>query len=116
MSMNVYIYAEREVTAKLKNGDEVVSTQKEKWNALQTPTVDTYEIVNSRDPKQAYVDWCFSKSNPESIPIYAEDDIFNERDPIGWEEYDFYVDHIAQFEEWFYNMDQQGYTVKFEVI
>lgn len=116
MSMNVYIYAERKVVAKLKNGEEIASLQTEKWNACQTPTNDTYAIVSSGNPKQAYVDWCLNRSHIEQIPVYAKDDYFCEREPIGYEEYDFYKDHVAQFNQWYDIMDEQGYTVKFEII
>jgi hypothetical protein len=116
MSMNVFISATRKVTFKKKNGKRGGGIQTEVFDALQTPTKVTYEIVNSGNPQQAYIDWVKTMSRPEQMPVYADDDIFGEGAPIGFEEYDFAQEHIDKFRDWTASVEEDGYTVKFEVI
>jgi hypothetical protein len=116
MSMNVFISATRKVTFKKKNGKRGGGIQTEVFKALQTPTKVTYEIVNSSNPQQAYIDWVKTMSQPERMPVYADDDIFGEGTPIGFEEYDFAQEHIDSFLSWTASVEEDGYTVKFEVI
>jgi hypothetical protein len=49
-------------------------------------------------------------------PVYAVDDIFNERDPVSFEDYDWTVEHIQEFQKWVVDAKRQSYKIKFEVI
>lgn len=115
MSMNVYIVAEREVTAKVR-GKFVPDIQRIRFDAVQTPTIDTYNIVRSENPTEAYIDYVKSCSNIQKFPVYASDDIFNEREPIGFEEYDWTIGHVEEFQKWVTDNRRQGYEIKFEVM
>lgn len=119
MSMNVYITAVREVTAKNKAGKKIKSEQVLKFNAVQTPTKATYEIVGSEHPSQAYIDWCLALakwSGDKKYPIYAADDHLCEKEPIGFESINFYKDHVEEFRKWVDSVEEEGYIVKIEVI
>ena len=116
MSMNVYITAERKITFKKKNGKRGGGIQTEKFDAVQTPTKVTYEIVGSSNPIQAYKDYVKTLSNPEKIPVYAEDDIWGEGEPVGHQDYDWAEEHLQRFDQWLTTMDEDGYRVKIEVI
>ncbi len=116
MSMNVYIVAEREISYKKKNGKTGSDVQRVKFDAIHTPTTVTYNIVGSADPKQAYIEYVESNSSPVKEPIHAPGDIFCERDPIGFRDHDWTVEHIKEFHAWVTKVEDQGYTVQFEVI
>ena len=117
MSMNIMITAERKVSFKNKAGKRCTSIQTVKFDALQTSTSVTYEIVESNSPATVYIDWVLSQcSRDETFPIYADDDIFQEREPVGFEIYNFGKEHVQKFSEWMTEVEEQGFTVKFEVI
>lgn len=116
MSMNVFISANRKITFKKKNGKRGGGIQTVKFEAIQTPTNITYEIIRSNNPKQAYIDWVMTKRRIERLPIYADDDIFGERDPVKFKEYDFAKEHVERLLKWIEEVEEEGYTVRFEVI
>ena len=116
MSMNLYIFAEREVTFKDKAGKICKDTQTITFRALQTPTKVTYKILANSEPAQAYIDWVFSISEYEVLPVYAEDDIFGENEAVDSKVYNAGLEHIVQFSEFLDNAEADGYVVKFEMI
>ena len=116
MSMNVYICAEREIFYFDKHGQRKTDKQYTKFPAIQTRTAETYQICGSADPKQAYIDHVKTLSHVEKQAIYAKDDIWQEGEPIGYEEYDWTVEHLESFEKWYKEVDEEGYVIKFEVI
>jgi hypothetical protein len=117
MSMNVFITAVREVTYKNKAGQVMTSEQQEVFEAFQTPTKVTYEIVDSDDPVGAYIDWVMQQyDRDEYFDVFAEDDIFGEKEPIGKEVYNSGKEHVQVFRDWIANVEDNGYRVKIEVI
>lgn len=117
MSMNIFIKATRPITFKKKNGEQGSNVQCEFFDAWQTPTQVTYEIVRSADPKQAYVDWILQeRSRDAEIPEYAEDDIFYEGEPVGVIVYNEGKEHAAKFMSWCNDVEEQGFQVEFEVV
>ena len=112
--MNVYIFATRNITFKKKDGKRSGDVQTITFDAMQTPTAVTREIVKSADPAQAYIDYIKSCSRPEQEPIYSPDDIFEEGPILGYNDYDWTVDHVQSFKDWLAEADDQGYSVKFE--
>lgn len=113
--MNVYIVAEREVLVK-KNGKFITDVQRIRFDAAQTSTIDTYNILQSEDPIEAYTDYIKSRSQIEKVPVYAIDDFLNERDPIYFEDYDWTVEHVKEFQKWVTEKRWQSYKIKFEVM
>ena len=117
MSMNVRIFAKRVIYSETKHGKQQI-IQAVDFQAQQTPSDVTYQIVESDDPKQVYSDWIrwMQYTNPtvHYNPIFAPDDVFGEREPIGYEEYNWAEDHINELNRWCEEVEDDGYTVKFE--
>lgn len=93
MSMNILIAAERKRAFKKKNGKRSIEMQTIVFNAWQTPTKATYEIMSSRDFAAAYINWVLSSSNnPDRF------------------------DHVENFRLWCAEAETEGFTLKFEII
>lgn len=111
MSTNIHIVGKREVMV-VKTGK--ISTQHTQFGAYQTPTKVTFEIMNSDDKIKAYKDWVLSVTVEETRSVYAEDDIFQEGEPVGTETYNHGREHLVEFDEWVKNATEEGYDVEFE--
>jgi len=111
VSTNIHFKAEREILV-VKTGK--TDTQVEYVTVWQTPTNVTYDIVNSPDPIVAYIDWVKSVSNDVQEPVYADDDIFHEEEPIGTETFNPGLLHIKDFEHAVQNLGNDGYTITAE--
>jgi hypothetical protein len=111
------ITASRKITFKKKNGKRSGDIQTIQFSAFQTPTLITYEIIKSNDPRQAYIDWVLKNfSLDEVVYIYEEDDLFGEKPPVGTKMYNAAKEHVENFLKWMTEVEEEGYTVKFEVI
>lgn len=112
MSINIHVRATREIVVVKTGVNEIQSVACSMiW---QTPTKISNEIMNSDDKKHAYIEWVKSISTDEEIPIYAEDDIFSERDPIGFEKVNSGLMHVEEFLSWCDIMENKGYNIEFE--
>jgi hypothetical protein len=109
MSTNMHFAAEREVLV-VKTGR--TATQRINFDRTwQTPTRVTNEIM-AGDPIQGYKDWVLREhSRDQILDVYAEDDYFEERGPIGTRVYNAAVEHVAEFEAWLEMCEAEGYTV-----
>lgn len=117
MSMNILITATREVTFKKKKGEQGSGLHTTTFDAFQTPTEVTYEIVSSDNPVQAYIDWVLREcSCDEKLPIYADDDIFGEGEHIGFEIYNAGMEHVQSFRKWVEQVEEEGFVVELRVI
>ena len=104
MSTNIHFFGEREV--------QVSKTGK---ITTQTTTRVTWDIMESADKVQTYKDWVLREcSRDEEFPVYAEDDVFSEGDPIGVEIYNAGKEHLAKFEEWLKMCEEEGFEVRAE--
>lgn len=112
MSMNIYIIAEREVLVE-KTGK--YSIQRDEFGAWQTPDDVSYDIKKADDPIQAYKDWILAQSFDEEEPVYADDDIWEEREPVGMRTYNTGKEHIAELDRWVEEVRDEGYEIKFHV-
>lgn len=116
MSMNIKFLATREVTFKGKDGKPRHSTQSEYFREWQTPTEVTYKIEASDNPEQAYKEYILNHySEDELLEVYADDDIFEEGEPVSTVIYNSGKEHIKEFDDWLRSMDDNGYTVSVEV-
>lgn len=108
MSTNMHFAAEREII--------VVKTGRRRLQRInfdrvwQTPTSVTREIM-AGDPIQGYKDWILSRGKDEILDVYAEDDYFEERGPVGTRVYNAAKEHVAEFEAWLEMCEEEGYTV-----
>jgi len=113
MSMNIYICAEREVVTLKSN---IKDTQQIKFNCWQTPTKVTYDILDSDNPMQSYMDWVLEQSEDYSVPDYADSDILCEGPIIGHTVYNPAKDHVKDLIDWADKVSAQDYIVKVEMI
>lgn len=119
MSMNVYITAVRKAFSFNKKGEKIEFEDHRKFNAWQTRTKVTMQIIEMGEIElqiKEYKKYIYSLREVKTQPIYAEDDIFGEREPIRYEEYCIADEHLQDFEEWVSDMDEQGFTISIEMI
>lgn len=109
MSMNIYFEAVRNITVN-KTGE--ITTQVLQRDVWQTPTNVTYEIHNSKDPVQAYVDWVLDGAEDfdESVDVYDDDD-----NVIGRKIVNLSKEHVKEFLEWVETMRNEGYEIRAEI-
>ena len=72
--------------------------------------------MEQADKAAAYIEYIKSLSNPEQLAVYAEDDILGEGTPVKYIHYDWTEEHVNTFIEWMNTVEEDGYTVRFEVI
>ena len=97
MSMNIHLRAELQGEFTSKNGKKLNKTLVERFDCIQTPTSVTKEILKSENKYDTYTEWIKSVfSEDKVLPIYAEDDIFAEGEPIGFEKYNVAENHIKE--------------------
>ena len=114
MSMNIHISAEREIfIPKINKTDKQVVF----FDCWQTPTAVSYEIEQCDNQIQAYKDWVISKSKNEDYeyPVFADDDYFLERGPIGTKICNDGKDHIESLDQWINDLEKDGYVISVEV-
>ena len=111
MSTNIHIVATREVIVK-KTGKS--AQQQLRFNAWQTPTAVTLEIMEKRDKIKAYKDWVLSISKDEIVNVYADNDYFQEQEPIGTKVINEGDNHVKLLEDWLDVCEENGYDVKVE--
>lgn len=111
MSTNIHIKASRQIIV-VKTGKTDMQTVY--FNQWQTPSVDTYAIMESKDPIQAYKDWALREQEDQVENVYAEDDYFEEGEPIGTRTFNYGKEHVAEFEAWIREVEEAGYIVEFE--
>jgi hypothetical protein len=113
MSMNIHFVATREIQVVKTGQRETQEGQfKGQW---QTPTDVTYQIMSLADPIQAYRDWILSVTEDYEVDVYAEDDFFREREPVGTETQNDGRYHLKEFDVWITSMTEQGYDISAEV-
>ena len=113
MSMNILIEATREVQV-VKTGK--ISEQCITFDAWQTPTTITQDIICSQHPASVYKAWVLSISEDQTVELFDEDDIWEEGDPIGVKVVNFGKEHVAEFEDWLKMCESEGFEVSFSMI
>ena len=116
MSMNVAIIASREIFFEKKNGAQGQETQTIRFNAIQTPTEVTHKIIASLSPLASYKDFVKSLRQVELIPIFADDDLFGDGEPVGFQEYDWVEEHLKSLDAWIMNCEDHGFTISVEMV
>lgn len=109
--MNISFEAVRYIKV-LSTGE--ITSQITRWSeAYQTPTNVTREIIKSSAPFQAYCDWVINTYSTDiQVPVYAESDIFCEKEPIGSEVHNYATEHIAEFKQWIETTHAAGYIIE----
>jgi hypothetical protein len=109
MSINLHLSGKRDVTVN-KRGRR--TTQEVDFSLWQTPTLITDKATASKDPRAVYAAWVYSITEDKEEPIYAEDDFFCEKPPIGTERVNEGNIHMAELDEWLRLCDEDGYTME----
>ena len=111
MSTNIRIHAHRMIQV-VKTG--ALDTQSTHFDAWQMPTTATWHIMNPVDLMsrlQAYRDWVLSTCEDEREPVYAEDDLFHDGEPVGFSLVNHGRDHLARLDEWLQLIERDGWEV-----
>ena len=113
MSMNLHVTAVRQAWAFNRAGHKVKFEDNQHFSLWQTPTADTYRMLHSGDPAEAYKKWVLDQSEDEKVDIYADDDWDGEGPPIRTEIVNYGKEHVENLDAWIATMKEQGYTVEF---
>jgi hypothetical protein len=92
--MNIEISATREIWFKNRDGETKTEWQTSYFNAIQTNSSTTFDILESQDKKLAYID--------AVMRVFWHDDAGKE--------------HVDMFLEWVDRVELAGYTINFEMI
>ncbi len=112
MSMNVHISATREVTVN-KTGE--TSTQTVRFDCWQTPTKDSYEIIEKENPLEAYKEWVIAQNHVVTFPLYEKDYFYGLGEPIGETTFNFSENHINALNKWIEICEEGGYDIKVDI-
>lgn len=115
MSMNLYVEGTRDALVLVK-GREKTIVDRTSFSLWQTPTVVTQDILSRpsiKEKVEAYKQWARSQVEPYDEDVYADDDIFCEREPIGTKLYDPCEEHFAELDKWLQYCHDEDYDVEF---
>ncbi len=109
MSTNIHFEGTRDILV-IKTGKQEVQTIgfREVW---QTPTSVTNKILKAADPFQAYRDWVMEGQEDRQEPLYADNDPFHEGPIVGYETFNYGVEHLKDFDGWLKSAQEDGYEV-----
>ena len=111
--MNILIDAQRQVQV-IKTGK--IIEQRIRFDAWETPTQVTMQILNSKDPASVFKDWVLTACEDHTVAVFAEDDVWEEGEPIGTKIENFGKEHVAEFESWLKMCEEEGFEVSFSMI
>ena len=113
MSMNILIKATRQIQV-IKTGR--IEEQSIRFPAWQTPTQVTMEILKSVVPTDAYRAWVMSTSEDYTVAVFAEDDIWEDGEPIGTKTCNDGKIQAEVFDLWLKMCDEEGFEVSYGLI
>lgn len=118
MSMNIMISATRKISFTKKNKKRGTERQTIVFDAMQTPTTQTYKIFNSPDQIQAYIDYImeFCSEYEFEVPVYGQDAVFGEEAPVYIDTYNYVKEHIKNLKAWIEEVTEAGYKIEVSVI
>ena len=115
MSLNLHLVGKRPITFKMGDGTEGSEIQERVIELWQTSSDTTRQLIRAQDPIQAYKDWVMSCSQDETEPLFAEDDLFCEREPIGTWTRNPGRGHCEQITAEIEALERQGFTIEAEM-
>jgi hypothetical protein len=96
MSMNLHLVATIEATSKVGK-----HTIRDPFDLFQTPTEATDEILSHEDVMTAYLAWGEKNCNFDyTLPVYAPEDIFQQKAPVGSEIHNAWKEHLQELAQW----------------
>jgi len=119
MSMNITIRCTRQVYVPKTN---MYEEQVEYLDVWQTPTKDSYSILNSKDQFGAYMEWVLANSDTVTEPVFWDYDnyikhCFDEDSvkPDYWWSYNIGIEHLMDLYDEIEGMQEYGYNVEWIV-
>ena len=109
MSMNLHVEAVAKAVVTSTGKEITVINRFDLW---QTPTKVTRSCLKSENPEKAYQEWVRSVSKDEEIPAYAEDDFWQEKDPVGFKIVNYGEDHLKELSDWIAEQTDQGFEIE----
>ena len=112
MSTNIHFFGQRKVVVVTTKKIEI---QREKIGGVQTPTDVTWQIMQSSDVRKAYTDWVMEQfGTDEQVPVFAEDDVWEEGEPIGTKTINDGKRLVDEFNEACAELEARGFEIKAE--
>jgi len=112
--MNITISSNRRIEYIDAKGKRRTCDQYQAFNAKQTPTKVSHEIMAASDRLGAYMEWVISSSSTEIVPVYAPDDYMCQY-PIGTQLYNWGEEHVRELKEWVRDVLESGYIVEVSI-
>ena len=109
MSMNIHISATREVMV-IKTRE--TSKQTIRFDCWQTPTDDSYEIIEKENPLEAYKEWVIAQNDVGTFPLYDKSDFFKKGEPIGETTVNYSENHVNELNKWIKMCEKGGYYIE----
>jgi hypothetical protein len=109
MSLNLNIVYKRKIIVKSTGKEE---TQVQYGDLWQTPTKITLEAMQKpavQEQLEVYKQWCLKQREVVQQPVYADNDLFGDGEPISYEDYCAVDKHLEGLEKDIVMMQQQGY-------
>ena len=113
MSMNIQIKAVAKAMI-IETGEEFDHSVN--LPVMQTPTEVTERIMNSENKIKEYENYIRSIFFEEEEPVFAEDDLFQEKEPIGYKTVNMGKEHLAELCNDITYYTNKGYEIVFEMI
>lgn len=105
MSMNLHLLAKLDADTKLGKKEII-----ERFSLIQTSTEVTRKILGAPDQFKAYSEWILAISTDKVENVYADNDFFREREPIGTEIVNYGKDHLGEVEQWL--KEHEGWEIE----
>jgi hypothetical protein len=123
MSMNISIMAVRAIWYKDNDGNLCPDNQEEYFDhVFQTSTSVTYEILRSSEDHlvrlNGYIDYAsrVGEETKREEPVYAADDHFQEREPVGTRWYNPADYHLEELNYWIEQKKRKGWEILVEMV
>lgn len=116
MSLNLQIVYKRQIIVKSTGKEE---TQVQHGDLWQTPTKVTLEAMlkpTAQDRLEVYKQWCLGFRAVEQEPVYADNDLFGEQEPVGYRDFCVVDEHFEEIDQQITHMQQQGYDFFLEAM
>jgi hypothetical protein len=113
MSIDILINASREAIT-VKTGRHFTDTRT--FRAWPTGQVNTMTVLFAPDPVKAYIDLCLQHNNEDRrVPIFDEDDVFEDGPPADFKIVNLSKEHVAVFEEWVKACREEDFEIHFGI-
>lgn len=119
MSMNIHLRAELSGTFTSDDSKKTCKHKFTEWfDCYQTPTEVSYHIIDVNDfdeRTKRYEEYVLSITSETEVNVYADDDYFGLKDPIGTRKEHFGKQHIKELHNFIRKYKEEGYSLEWVV-